>query len=247
MTCLRNEPRSFCHFWGCTQVLHFGLLLIMRATLFILWDSCPVVNIMVIWIKFAHSHPVLVHWFLGCQCLFLPISCLTTSSLPWFMDLTFHVPMQYCPLQHWILLSSPHHSWASFPLWPRRFILSGAVSSSPLLLPRSILNTFQAGGLVFWCPILLSFYTVHEVLLAGIMEWFCHSPLLHSILLLRLIWETCVRVKKQWLEPCMEQLIGSRLRIVYYRAVSCYPVCLTYMLSTSWEMLGWMSYKLESR
>ena len=27
----------------------------------------------------------------------LAISCLTTSNLPWFMDLTFQVPMQYCP------------------------------------------------------------------------------------------------------------------------------------------------------
>ena len=26
------------------------------------------------------------------------ISCLTTSSLPWFMDLKFQVPMQYCSL-----------------------------------------------------------------------------------------------------------------------------------------------------
>ena len=59
--------------------------------------------------------------------------------------------------------------------------------------------------------------------------------------------ETCVRVKKQQLEPCMEQLIGSRLRKEYDRAVCCYPVCLIYTLSTSWEMLGWMSYKLESR
>ena len=30
MLCLGNEPRSFCCFWGCTQVLHFGLLLTMR-------------------------------------------------------------------------------------------------------------------------------------------------------------------------------------------------------------------------
>ena len=34
-------------------------------------------------------------------------SCLTTSNLPWFMDLTFQVPMQYCSLQHWTLLPSP--------------------------------------------------------------------------------------------------------------------------------------------
>ena len=37
----------------------------------------------------------------------LAISSLTTSSLPWFMDLTFQVPMQYCSLQHQTLLLSP--------------------------------------------------------------------------------------------------------------------------------------------
>ena len=37
----------------------------------------------------------------------LAISCLTTSNLPWFMDLTFQVPMQYCSLQHRTLLLSP--------------------------------------------------------------------------------------------------------------------------------------------
>ena len=39
--------------------------------------------------------------------LTLAISCLTTSNLPWFMDLTFQVPMQYCSLQHWTLLPWP--------------------------------------------------------------------------------------------------------------------------------------------
>ena len=34
------------------------------------------------------------------------ISCLTTSNLPWFMALTFQVPMQYCSLQHQTLLLS---------------------------------------------------------------------------------------------------------------------------------------------
>ena len=37
----------------------------------------------------------------------LAISCLTTSNLPWFMDLTFQVPMQYWSLQHQTLLPSP--------------------------------------------------------------------------------------------------------------------------------------------
>ena len=36
----------------------------------------------------------------------LGISCFTTSYLPWFMDLIFQVPMQYCSLQHKTLLPS---------------------------------------------------------------------------------------------------------------------------------------------
>ena len=34
----------------------------------------------------------------------LAISCLIMSNLPWFMDLTFQVLMQYCSLQHQTLL-----------------------------------------------------------------------------------------------------------------------------------------------
>ena len=44
----------------------------------------------------------------------LAISCLTTSNLPWFMDLTFQVPMQYCSLQHWTFLLSPVTSTAGY-------------------------------------------------------------------------------------------------------------------------------------
>ena len=42
----------------------------------------------------------------------LAICCLTTSNLPWFMDLTFQVHMQYCSLQHQTLLPSPVTSTA---------------------------------------------------------------------------------------------------------------------------------------
>ena len=34
------------------------------------------------------------------------IPCLTTSNLPWFVDLTFQVPMQYCSIQHQTLFPS---------------------------------------------------------------------------------------------------------------------------------------------
>ena len=37
----------------------------------------------------------------------LDISCLTTSNILCFMDLTFQVPVQYCSLQHWTLFPSP--------------------------------------------------------------------------------------------------------------------------------------------
>ena len=44
----------------------------------------------------------------------LAISYLTTSNLSWFVDLTFQVPMQYCSLQHRILLLSPITSTAGY-------------------------------------------------------------------------------------------------------------------------------------
>ena len=45
----------------------------------------------------------------------------------------------------------------------------------------------------------------------------------------------------------MEQQTDSKLGKEYVSAVYCYPAYLTYMQSTSWEMLGWMKHKLESR
>ena len=53
-------------------------------------------------------------------------------------------------------------------------------------------------------------------------------------------------VKKQQLEPCMEQLTGSRLRKEYDKAVYCHPVYLTYMQSSLCKIPDWMNYKLES-
>ena len=45
----------------------------------------------------------------------------------------------------------------------------------------------------------------------------------------------------------MEQWTGSKLGKEYVKAVYCYPTYLTYMQTTSCEMLGWMKHKLESR
>ena len=60
-------------------------------------------------------------------------------------------------------------------------------------------------------------------------------------------WETCMQVKKQQLELDMKQHSGYKLGKEYVKAVYCYPAYLTYMQSTSWEMLDWMKYKLKSR
>ena len=49
------------------------------------------------------------------------------------------------------------------------------------------------------------------------------------------------------LEPDMEKLTGSKLGKEYIRTVYCHLAYLTYMQSTSCEVLGWMNHKLESR
>ena len=56
MVCLRNKQRSFCHFWDWTQafwtpVNYEGYSLSSKGVLPTILDT------MVIWIKFVHSHP----------------------------------------------------------------------------------------------------------------------------------------------------------------------------------------------
>ena len=56
-----------------------------------------------------------------------------------------------------------------------------------------------------------------------------------------------MQVKKQQLELDMEQQTGFKLGKEYKKTAYCHPAYLTYMQSTSCEMLGWMKHKLESR
>ena len=56
-----------------------------------------------------------------------------------------------------------------------------------------------------------------------------------------------MQFKKQQLELDMEQQTGSKYGKEYVKAVYCHPAYLTYMQSTSCEMPGWMTCKLESR
>ena len=56
-----------------------------------------------------------------------------------------------------------------------------------------------------------------------------------------------MQVKKQQLKVYMEQQIDFKSGKEYVKAVYCHTAYLTYMQSTSYEMLGWMKHKLESR
>ena len=56
-----------------------------------------------------------------------------------------------------------------------------------------------------------------------------------------------MQVKKQQLELDIEKQTGSELGKEHIKAVCCHLAYLTYMQSTSCEMLGWMKHKLESK
>ena len=56
-----------------------------------------------------------------------------------------------------------------------------------------------------------------------------------------------MQVKKQQLEPDMEQQTGSKLGKEYVKAVYFHLAYLNYIQSTSCQMLDWMKPKLESR
>ena len=55
-----------------------------------------------------------------------------------------------------------------------------------------------------------------------------------------------MQVKKQLLEPDMEQQTGLKLGKEYVKAVYCHLAYLPYMQSTLYEMPCWMKHKLES-
>ena len=113
MVCLGNEQRSFCRFWDCTQVLHFRLFCWR-------WRLLHFFSGILAHSSRSNGHlssPIPIHFRLlspTMSMFTLTFSCLTTSNLPWFMDLTFQVPMQYWSFQHWTLLLSAVTSTAGY-------------------------------------------------------------------------------------------------------------------------------------
>ena len=119
----------------------------------------------VIWIK--SSIPVHFSSFIPQTLMFtLSISCLITSNLPWFMDLTIQVPMHYCSLRHQTLLlpSDPfttgHISALSQPLY------SFCSYFSPLFL-------WHIGCLLTWKHHLSGSYLFCPfILFSSMLKWF---------------------------------------------------------------------------
>ena len=105
----------------------------------------------------------------GISTFTLAISCLTTSNLPWFMDLAWIL----CNIALYSIglasITSPIHNWALFLLWLHLFILSGVISP---LISSSILGTYWPGEFLFQYLIILPSHTDHGVLKARILKWF---------------------------------------------------------------------------
>ena len=132
----------------------------MRATSSLLRDPCPQRSSEL-------NSPIPIHWFLRCQCSLLPSPAWPCPTYP---DSQTSYSRFLCNTD-FIFTPRYIHDWVSFLLWPSHFFLSGAISNCLLLFPRSVLDTFWSGGLIFQCHIFLPFHTVHGVLSAGILEW----------------------------------------------------------------------------
>ena len=101
-----------------------------------------------------------------------------------------------------------------------------------------------------WQPI---FFWRNEMMRGSMKVPGTRNPALHGCLWLHSLgddfWHKS-QLKNWWgLEYNMdvEQQTGSKEEKEDVKAVYCHPAYLTYMQSTSWEMLGWMKHKLESR
>ena len=142
------------------------------------------------------------------------ISFLTTSNLPWFMDLIVQDPMQYGSLQCWNLPSPPdtstseHHFCfvpaASFSL---ELFVTALCSSAVTYWTPTDLGRGWGGELIFHCHIFLPFCTVHGILEANhgvvchfLLQWttFCQNC---SLCPVHLGWP-CVELARGFIELC---------------------------------------------
>ena len=104
--------------------------------------------------------------------LTLAISCLTTSNLPWFMDLTFQVPVQYCSLQRQTSLSPPDTSTC---FWVRGAFILALYSFRGIFLCPSLVAYWaptDPGSSIFSVIFFCFFILLHGVPKARMLKWF---------------------------------------------------------------------------
>ena len=166
--------------WKLTEII----LLFLRlhpstATQTLLWTMMvtptskgflsTLVDVIVIWVKFTHFSPFLIHWFLKYRCLLLPSPF---DHFPFALVHGPNIPGSYVILFLTALdftsICCHTHNWVLFLLYLHFFILSGVISP---VIPSSILGTYKPGEFIFQCPIFLPFHTVHGALKARILKW----------------------------------------------------------------------------
>ena len=114
------------------------------------------------------------------------------SNLPWLMDLTFQVPMQYCPLQNLILLSSPEtftteHRFCFVPATSFFLgLLIVVLRSSPIAIWTFFTQGGSSFGVISFFVLLYSSWVSRGkytgVVCHSLFQWitFCQNSLLWS-------------------------------------------------------------------
>ena len=122
------------------------------------------------------------------------------------MYLTVQIPMQYCSLQHWTLVSPPdtstteHHSCFGPAVSFLLELLEIALHSSPVAhWTLSNLGQGGGGGGGAHLPVsyLIASFTIHRVLVARILEWVAISFSSGPHFLSELFTMTCM----SWVAP----------------------------------------------
>ena len=118
---------------------------------------------------------ILGHWFIRRWCLFLPSPAwprpVYLDSWTWHSSSLCNIV--FCSIRFYFH-HQMHPHWEWYLLWPSHLVLSGVISSPPLIFPSSILDTFKPVGVIFWCHIF--FDAVHEVLTSNILGWLAVLP-----------------------------------------------------------------------
>ena len=171
MVCIGNEQRSFYHFWDCTQVLHFGLFFFFFDYEGYLNSSkeffSTIVDIMVLWIKYAHSYPFLSFRLVYmCYNLFLSF-CLYPIGV-------FIFKIDFLPIYVWF--SSIHSSGQKTSSWweagTATELASYVSCLSWIMLPRDQMWAFSVSlDSRFLYSVLFSSRRLHSGFFTCIRKW----------------------------------------------------------------------------